>query len=258
MPRFAANLTMMFTDVPFVERFDRAARAGFKAVEFLWPYEIEKNELKAILKDTKLEVALFNTKAGDTSKGRWGHAGLVGFEKEAKEDFDLALDYATTIGCKTVHVMSCVVPHPNEKEICKRTFVNNMHIASDMFIKHNINLTMEALCPDIKPNYLYHSQYETLALMREINRPNVFIQLDTFHAQMVDGNLSYLIKNFKDCYAHVQVASAPMRHEVDEGEINYEYIFKLFDEVGYKGFIGLEYNPRGNTEDGLGFIKPYL
>ena len=258
MPKFAANLTMMFKEVDFLERFEAAAKCGFKAVEFLWPYAYDKAELAKLLADLHLEVALFNTTAGDTGKGEWGHAGLPGREAEAHAELEQALEYAIALNCRTVHVMSCVVPHPAEREVCRRVFVNNMRWAADLFAKHGKVLTMEALCPDIKPCYLYHSQYETLALMEEIGKDNVFIQLDTFHAQMVDGNLSYLIRAFAGKYGHVQIAAAPSRHEPDEGEINYDYIFRLFDEVGYTGFIGCEYNPRGKTEDGLEWLKPWL
>ncbi|MDO5537462.1 MAG: TIM barrel protein [Desulfovibrionaceae bacterium] len=258
MPKFAANLTMMFKEVDFLERFEAAAKCGFKAVEFLWPYAYDKNELAKILKDNGLEVALFNTTAGDTAAGEWGHAGLPGREAEAKAELEQALEYAIALNCHTVHVMSCVVPYPAEKEMCRQVFIKNMRWAADLFAKEGKVLTMEALCPDIKPRYLYHSQYETLALMEEIGKDNVFIQLDTFHAQMVDGNLTHLIRDFAGKYGHVQIAAAPSRHEPDEGEINYEYIFKLFDEVGYKGYIGCEYNPRGKTEDGLSWLTPYL
>lgn len=258
MPKFAANLTMMFKEVDFLQRFELAAKSGFKAVEFLWPYDFSKEELAAILKEQNLKVALFNTTAGDVAHGQWGHAGLPGMEKEFKSEIEQALDYAIALDCPTVHVMSCVVPHPWEKAACTEVFVKNMRMAADLFAKHNKVLTMEALCPEIKPNYLYHSQYETLALKERIAKDNVFIQLDTFHAQMVDGNLTYLIKNLAGKYGHVQIAAAPSRCEPDEGEINYDYIFKLLDDVGYQGYVGCEYNPRGNTQDGLKWIKPYL
>lgn len=258
MPKFAANLTMMFKEVDFLERFEAAAKCGFKAVEFLWPYAYDKNELAGILKENKLEVALFNTTAGDVARGEWGHAGLPGREAEAHAELEQALDYAIALNCRTVHVMSCVVPYPAEKEICRQVFIKNMRWAADLFAREGKILTMEALCPDIKPRYLYHSQYETLALMEEIGKDNVFIQLDTFHAQMVDGNLTHLIRDFAGKYGHVQIAAAPSRHEPDEGEIDYTYLFKLFDEVGYKGYIGCEYNPRGKTEDGLDWLTPYL
>lgn len=258
MPKFAANLTMMFKEVEFLERFEQAAACGFKAVEFLWPYDYDKNELAKLVQDLKLEVALFNTTAGDVAHGQWGHAALPGYEAEFKGEIEQALEYAIALKCPTVHVMSAVVPHPWEKELCTQVFIKNMRMAADLFAKEGKILTMEALCPEIKPGYLYHSQYETLSLAQQIAKDNVLIQLDTFHAQMVDGNLSYLIKNYAGKYGHVQIAAAPSRAEPDEGEINYPYIFKLLDEVGYKGYVGCEYNPRGNTKEGLGWLKPYL
>ena len=257
MPKFAANLTMMFKEVDFLERFEKAAKCGFKAVEFLWPYAYDKNELARLLKDLGLTVALFNTTAGDTAAGEWGHAGLPGREAEARAELEQALEYAIALDCHTVHVMSCVVPYPAEKELCRQVFIKNMRWAADLFAREGKVLTMEALCPDIKPRYLYHSQYETMALREVIGRDNVFTQLDTFHAQMVDGNLTHLIRDFAGAYGHVQIAAAPSRHEPDEGEIDYSYIFRLFDEVGYTGYIGCEYNPRGNTEEGLGWFAPY-
>lgn len=257
MPKFAANLTMMFKEVPFLERFQKAAASGFKAVEFLWPYEYGKEELKAILKENGLTMALFNTTAGDTASGEWGHAALPGRESDFRAEIEQALDYAAALNCRTVHVMAAVVPFPEMYAQCRATFVSNMRKAADAAAKLGVNLTMEALCPEIKKNYLYHSQYETMALRAEIDRPNVFTQLDTFHAQMVDGNLTRLIRDFKGIYGHVQIAAAPSRHEPDEGEIDYSYIFRLFDEIGYDGFIGCEYAPRGGTEEGLSWFKPY-
>lgn len=257
MPKFAANLTMMFKEVPFTERFARAAACGFKAVEFLWPYDYKKEELAALLKENGLTLALFNTTAGDVEHGQWGHAALPGYEAEFKDEIECALDYALALDCRTVHVMSAVVPYPEEKELCRQVFIHNMRKAAALFARHGKVLTMEALCPDIKKNYLYYSQYETMALRAAIGMENVFTQLDTFHAQMVDGNLTHLIRDFAGAYAHVQVAAAPSRHEPDEGEIDYRYIFKLFDEVGYQGYIGCEYNPRGRTEDGLAWFEPY-
>ena len=257
MPKFAANLTMMFKEVDFMDRFARAAQCGFKAVEFLWPYDYDKKDLAKALKDNGLTLALFNTTAGNVAGGEWGHAGLPGREADFKSEIEEALDYAIALDCRTVHVMSAVVPYPEERELCRNVFVKNMRMAADLFAKHDKVLTMEALCPDIKPRYLYHSQYETMALREVIGRDNVFTQLDTFHAQMVDGNLTHLIRDFAGAYGHVQIAAAPSRHEPDEGEIDYSYIFRLFDEVGYTGYIGCENNPRGNTEEGLGWFAPY-
>ena len=255
MPFFAANLSMMFTEVPFLKRFEAATACGFKAVEFLWPYEYAKDELKKILDENKLKLALFNTEAGDVKKGEWGHAALYGREKDFEKEIDKAIDYATALNCHTIHVMSGVIPLENERELCRRVFISNMRKAADQAARYNVTLTMEALCPQIKKNYLYSSQYETLALAQEIGKANVKTQLDLFHAQMTDGHLTHLIKDFKGKYAHIQIASVPFRHEPDEGEVDYNYIFKLLDDIGYDGYVGCEYSPRTTTLEGLHWFK---
>ncbi len=257
MPKFAANLSMMFKERPFLERFSAAADCGFKAVEFLWPYDYSIEDLKDALGD-RLELALFNTRPGDVAKGEWGIAALPGREREFQDGFEESLEYATKLGCNLVHVMAGVVPAQEERELFVQTFIANVRKAAARAQKYGISLTLEALCPEVKQRYLYKSQYESMAVRAAIGMDNVFTQLDIFHAQMVDGNLARLIKDYKGAYAHVQIASAPGRHEPDEGEINYPYVFKLLDESGYKGWIGCEYNPRGRTEEGLGWMKAFL
>lgn len=258
MPKFAANLSMMFTDKPFLERFKAASDAGFKAVEYLFPYEFPMDVLSEALKQNGLKQVLFNTAPGNTSAGEWGLNAIPGREKEARANLDLALEYAVALGCPSVHVMAGVVPEGQSRAKYQQTFIDNVRYAADKFAQHGINVLIEALSPAVKPNYLFSSQYQADELVSLIDRPNVFIQLDTFHAQIVDGNLTRLIEKLNGRFAHVQIASLPDRHEPDEGEINYDYIFSVFDRLGYQGWIGCEYNPRGKTEEGLGWLKPYL
>ncbi|MCZ4060773.1 HPr family phosphocarrier protein [Pantoea sp. LMR881] len=257
MPKFAANLSTQFTEVPFLERFAAAANAGFEAVEFLFPYDYPAAQLKQLLEAHQLKLVLFNTAAGNVAASEWGVSAIPGREAEAKADIDRALEYALALGCPQVHVMSATVPQGADRQAYVDTFISNMHYASAQFAPHGITLLIEALNPKTKPNYLYSSQYQTLEMMALIDRPNVFTQLDLFHAQLVDGNLSHLIRHNAGRYRHVQIASAPDRHEPDEGEINYPYLFSLLDEVGYDGWIGCEYIPRGNTVDGLGWFEPW-
>lgn len=258
MPKFAANLSMMFTDRPFLERFKAAAYAGFKAVEYLFPYEFPADELARQLKENGLKQVLFNTAPGDTGAGEWGLNAIPGRETEARANLDSALEYALALECPSVHVMAGVVPEGASRAKYQQTFIDNVRYAADKFAPHGINILIEALSPVVKPNYLFSSQFQSAELIDLIDRPNVFIQLDTFHAQIVDGNLTRLIEQLNGRFAHVQIASLPDRHEPDEGEINYEYIFSVFDRLGYQGWIGCEYNPRGKTEDGLAWLKPYL
>jgi hydroxypyruvate isomerase len=257
MPKFAANLSTQFSELPFIERFAAAANAGFRAVEFLFPYEFPAQVIKAELEKHQLELVLFNTAAGNVQAGEWGVSAIPGREQEARADIDRALEYALALNCQQVHVMAATVPNGADRAAYEETFVHNMHYAAERFAPHGIRLLLEALNPVTKPNYLYASQYQTLAMMARIDRANVFTQLDLFHAQLVDGNLTHLIREYAGRYRHIQIASAPHRHEPDEGEINYSYLFDLLDEVGYDGWVGCEYIPRGRTEAGLGWLAPY-
>ena len=257
MPKFAANLTMMFNEVPFLDRFEAAAKAGFKYVEYLWPYDYPAEELKAKLDQYGLTQVLFNTSAGDIAKGEWGVAAMPGREAEARRHIDQALDYAITLNCPTVHIMAAVVPEGESREAYKQTFVENIRYAAEKFKPHGINICLEALSPEVKPNYFLKSQYDTLEIVELVDRDNVFVQLDYFHAQNVDGNLSRLTDKLNGKFAHVQIASVPDRHEPDEGEINYQYIFDKLDEMGYDGYVGCEYKPRGETVAGLDWFWQY-
>lgn len=257
MPKFAANLTMMFNEVPFLDRFEAAAKAGFKYVEYLWPYDYPAQELKAKLDQYGLKQVLFNTAAGDVSKGEWGVSAVPGREADSHRDIDVALEYALALGCPHVHVMAAVVPEGEDREAYKQTFIKNVQYAADKFKPHGIKVLLEALSPEVKPNYLLKSQFDTLEIVEAVNRDNVFVQLDYFHAQNVDGNLSRLTDKLNGKFAHIQIASVPDRHEPDEGEINYEYIFNKLDEIGYEGYVGCEYKPRAETTAGLSWFEKY-
>lgn len=257
MPKFAANLTMMFNEVPFLERFEAAAQSGFKYVEFLWPYEYSAELLKAKLDQFGLKQVLFNTAAGNVNAGEWGRAAIPNREQEARQDIDLALEYAIALNCPNVHIMAAVVPEGADKTEYKQAFIKNLRYASEKFKPYGINILLEALSPQVKPNYLLKSQFDTLEIVELVDRDNVFIQLDYFHAQNVDGNLSQLTDRLKDKIAHIQIASVPDRNEPDDGEVNYPYLFQKLDEIGYQGFVGCEYKPRSKTTDGLAWFIPY-
>ncbi|MFQ1049516.1 2-oxo-tetronate isomerase [Avibacterium paragallinarum] len=257
MPKFAANLTMMFNEVPFLDRFEAAAKAGFRYVEYLWPYDYSTTELKQRLDQFGLKQVLFNTQAGDVSQGEWGVAAIPGREDDARRDIDLALEYALVLNCPNVHVMAAVVPEGADREAYKSTFIDNVRYAADKFKPYGIKVLLEALSPEVKPNYLLKSQYDTLEIVELVDRDNVFVQLDYFHAQNVDGNLSRLTERLAGKVAHIQIASVPDRHEPDEGEIYYPYLFDKLDAMGYAGYIGCEYQPRASTEAGLTWFEPY-
>ncbi|BDH47308.1 hydroxypyruvate isomerase [Salmonella enterica subsp. enterica serovar Choleraesuis] len=257
MPKFAANLTMLFTELPFLDRFAAAAEAGFDGVEFLFPYAYDARQIKERLDENNLQLVLFNTAPGDADAGEWGVAAVPGKESLAREHIHQALDYACALDCPQVHVMAGVVQPGMARELCERVFIDNMRYAAELFAQKDKRLLIEALNPDTKPNYLYHSQYQTLDMIKRIDRPNVFTQLDFYHAQKVDGNLSRLITEFAGKYQHIQIASLPDRHEPDEGEINYDWIYDLLDKTGYQGWIGCEYIPRADTLSGLGWFSQF-
>ncbi|MFC0229361.1 HPr family phosphocarrier protein [Serratia aquatilis] len=258
MPKFAANLSMMFTELPFLDRFAAAAAAGFSAVEFLFPYDYPADLLAEKLQQNGLQQVLFNTAPGNVNNGEWGLAAIPGREQEARADIDRALEYAIALKCPNVHVMAGVVPPGEDIARYRETFISNLRYAADAFAPHGIKLMIEALSPPVKPNYLFSSQHQAAELVTAIDRPNVFIQFDFFHAQLVDGNISNLLKSLAGRYAHIQIASVPDRNEPDDGELNYPWLFAQLDKMGYQGWIGCEYKPRGETTAGLGWIKPYL
>ncbi|ATZ10981.1 HPr family phosphocarrier protein [Erwinia amylovora] len=257
MPKFAANLSTLFTEIPFLQRFEAAAKAGFRAVEFLFPYDYQLAELKQALTRHQLELVLFNTAPGDTAAGEWGVSAIPGREAEARRDIDRALEYALALESHQVHIMAGVVPKDADREAYCRTFIDNVRYAAERFARHDIRILLEALNPETKPDYLYSSQYQVLEMVKRIDRPGVFIQLDLYHAQLVDGNLSHLIVNYIGRYQHIQIASVPDRHEPDEGEVNFPWLFELLDSSGYQGWIGCEYFPRTTTLAGLGWLTAF-
>ena len=258
MLKFAANLSMLFKEFPLAGRFEQAAKAGFPAVEMMWPYELAKGDLTALLKKHHLQLALFNTSGGDTAHGEWGRAALPGREGDAQQDLQQALEYAEAAKCPCVHVMAGVVPEGADPRPYRDTLMSNLREAAPRFADLGITLTLEALCPEVKPRYLYSSQKQTLAIVQELGLSNVKVQFDTFHAQKADGDLSCFIQEHLPLIGHVQIAGVPDRHEPDEGEIDHAYLLALLDRLGYHGCVGCEYNPRTTTLAGLGWYQKFL
>ncbi len=258
MAKFAANISMLFTEVPFLERFEKAHQAGFKAIEYLFPYAFEANELAHKMNQFGFEQALFNMPPGDWDAGERGFAAIPGREQEFKVSVDTALMYATALNCKKVHAMSGLIDERFTKQQHINTFILNIRYAADKFSEQGIELMIEPLNNRDVPNYFVAHQREAIELIKLINRPNVKLQLDLYHAQIMDGDLSTLIKDVAPFIGHIQIASVPERHEPSEGELNYPHLFNILDELSYQGWIGCEYNPRGTTEAGLSWIKEYL
>lgn len=255
MPNFAANLTMMFNEVPFPERFAAAAKAGFKAVEFLFPYDYPVADVARWLKDAGLKNALFNLPPGDFAGGERGIASLPGREKEFREGVGKALEYAAALGTPTLHAMAGLLPAGADRAVHRTVYVENLRYAADELARHGLLLVIEPINTRDIPGYFLNTQAEAHAFCKEIGRPNLKVQMDFYHAQIVEGDLSMTLKKHFGGIGHIQIASVPARHEPDEGEVNYPHLFRLLDELGYAGWVGCEYRPRGRTEDGLGWLK---
>lgn len=255
MPRFAANLSMMFTEFPFQERFAAAAKAGFAAVEFLFPYDYPVADVTRWLNEAGLKSVLFNMPPGNWAAGERGTASLPGREIEFHAGVDLALEYALAMGTPALHAMAGLLPAGADQEQHRAVFVENLRHAAKALAEKGLTLLIEPINTRDMPGYFLNTQFEAHALRDEIGAPNLKVQMDLYHAQIVEGDLSTTLKNNIDGIGHVQIASVPERHEPDEGEVNYRHLFRLLDELGYPGWVGCEYRPRGRTEDGLAWLK---
>jgi hydroxypyruvate isomerase len=254
VPKFAANLTMMFNEVAFPERFAAAAAAGFKAVEFLFPYDHAPREVASWLQENKLENVLFNLPPGDWAAGERGIAALPGREEEFRAGVARGIAYALALGTSRLHMMAGLVPAGADRRIHREVYLGNLRHAAREAGKHGIDLLIEPINGRDMPGYFLHTQAEAHALRTESGQSNVKVQMDFYHAQIVEGDLSMTFKNNFDGIGHVQIASVPARNEPDDGEVNYPYLFRLLDDLGYQGWIGCEYRPRGKTQDGLGWL----
>ena len=255
MPKFAANLSMMFNEVPFPERFAAAAKAGFKAVEFLFPYDYTPAQVAGWLKENNLKNALFNMPPGNWAAGDRGMASIPGREQEFCDGVAKAIEYALALGTPTVHAMAGMLPAGADRATHRSTYVDNIWYAAKELAKHSLTLVIEPINTRDMPGYFLNYQDEAHAIRKEIGEPNLKVQMDFYHVQIMEGDLTMTFKNNFEGIGHVQIASVPTRNEPDQGEINYRHIFKLLDDMGYDGYVGCEYRPRGRTEDGLGWLK---
>ena len=265
MPQFAANLSMLYNDVDFLDRFAAAAADGFTAVEYLFPYAYASEELAARLKAHGLRQVLFNAPPGNWEAGERGIACLPGREAEFREGLGQALAYAKALDCPRVHVMAGLVPAGHDTAKVRATYVANLRHAAGEAAKLGVDLLIEPINGRDMPGFFLSRQDQAHALLAEIDAPNVKVQMDLYHAQIVEGDLAMKLRHYLPTgrVGHLQIAGVPERHEPDVGELNYSYLFRLLDELGYAGWIGCEYRPaRGAaphaTSDGLGWLKPWL
>ena len=257
MPRFAANLTMMYTEVPFLDRFAAAAQDGFDAVEYLFPYEHTPDDIASRLQANGLTQALFNLPPGDWASGERGMACIPGREAEFAASVDQALVYAKATGCQRLHAMAGLKPAGVGEAEQRATYVTNLKAAAARLAPHGIALVIEPINPRDMPNFYLSHQQQAHDLCAEVGAPNLRVQMDFYHCQIVEGDLSMRLRKHFDGVGHVQIAGVPDRHEPDGGEVNFPHLFDLLDELGYAGFVGCEYRPKAGTSEGLGWLRRY-
>ena len=255
MPRFAANLGYLFTEHTLLERIDAAAAAGFKAIELQFPYDVPATAVKAAIVKNNLTILGLNTPPGER-EGEFGLAAVPGREKDWQVLFARALDYASAIGGSAVHCLAGKVA-PEQRPAADRVFVDNLARAADLAAAQNIMLLIEPINSRDRPNYFLNHVEHAADVIAKIGKPNIRMQFDFYHVQIVGGDLIHRLENFFPAIGHLQCAAVPSRHEPDEGEINYPAVFEAVDRLGYRGWIGAEYRPRRRTEQGLGWARAY-
>lgn len=265
MPKFAANLSMLYPEFDFLDRFEAAARDGFKAVEYLFPYAFESREIAARLQAHGLQQVLFNAPPGDWDGGERGLACLPGREVDFRNSMALALDYAGALDCPRIHVMAGLLPAGSEREALFSTYVSNLRWAALEAAKQGIEVLIEPINTRDIPRFFLNRQDHAHEVVAAVGTANLKVQMDLYHCQVVEGDLAMKLRRYLPTgdVGHVQIAGVPDRHEPDQGELNYPYLFSVLDELGYAGWVGCEYRPRagmqaGGTSAGLDWLRPYL
>lgn len=257
MPRFAANLSMMYTEVPFLDRFSAAAADGFGAVEYLFPYEFAIEEIVKRLHDHGLTQALFNLPPGDWAAGERGMACIPGREAEFAASVDQALPYAQSTGCQRLHAMAGLIPAGVDEAAMRRTYVANLKAAAARLAPLGITLLIEPINTRDMPGFYLNWQQQAHDVLAEVGAPNLKVQMDLYHCQIMEGDLSKRLEKHWAGVGHIQIAGVPDRHEPDDGEVNFPHLFDRLEALGYTGFVGCEYRPRAGTSAGLSWLRRY-
>jgi len=260
MPRFAANLSMMYTEHAFPDRFAAAKRDGFHAVEYLFPYAFDRAELAQRLADQGLAQVLFNAPPGDWDHGERGMACLPGREDEFRRAFvEQALPYAAALNCPRVHVMAGLVPPGGDAAALRATYVANLAWAAQQAASAGIDVLIEPINTRDIPRFFLNRQDHAHEIVAEVGAPNLKVQMDLYHCQIVEGDVAMKLRRYLPTgrVGHLQIAGVPERHEPDVGELHHGYLFAVLDELGWSGHVGCEYRPRAGTSAGLGWFEPY-
>jgi hydroxypyruvate isomerase len=265
MPRFAANLSMLYPELAFLDRFSAAAHDGFKAVEFLFPYAIEAREIAARLEGNGLQQVLFNAPPGDWNSGERGLACLPDREEEFRSGIGQALDYAEALRCPRIHVPAGLIPAGTPRENLYPIYIDRLRWAAPEALKRGVDLMIEPINTRDIPGFFLNRQDQAQQVIQDVGASNLKVQLDLYHCQIVEGDVATKLRRYLPTLdiGHIQIAGVPDRNEPDAGELNYPYLFALIDELGYGGWIGCEYRPRagmqrGGTSAGLAWLRPYV
>lgn len=251
MPRFAANLSMLFTELPFLDRFEPAARAGFRAVEFLFPYDHPVADIRARLRDNDLELVLHNLPAGDWAAGERGIACHPGREDEFRAGVARAIEYATALGVPQLNCLAGIEPAGTSRALLHETFVANLRHAAGQLQGAGIRLLIEPINTFDIPGFHLDRTAQALSILDEVGSEQLFVQYDIYHAQRTEGELAGTLARHLPRIGHVQLADNPGRHEPGTGEINFAFLFEHLDRIGYTGWVGCEYKPAAGTTAGL-------
>jgi len=265
MPQFAANLSMLYPELAFLDRFEAAAKDGFKAVEYLFPYGFEAREIAARLKAHGLQQVLFNAPPGNWDAGERGLACLSEREAEFRAGIGQALSYAAALECPRIHVMAGLLPSGTAREAQYPIYMSQLRWAATEAAQQGVDVLIEPINTRDIPGFFLNRQDQAHTVVQEVGASNLKVQMDLYHCQIVEGDLAMKLRKYLPTgnVGHIQIAGVPDRHEPDAGELNYPYLFAELDALGYTGWVGCEYRPRagmqpGGTSAGLGWLKPYL
>jgi hydroxypyruvate isomerase len=257
MPKFAANLSMLFTELDFLDRFEAAAQAGFKGVEYLFPYAYDKAELARRLRDHGLTQVLHNLPAGDWERGERGIACHPDRVDEFEHGVGQAIAYATALECPRVNCLAGIVPEGVSASEAHATFVRNLRHAAPRLQAAGIRMLIEPINTHDIPGFFLNRTAQALGILRDVGSDNLTIQYDIYHAQRMEGELANTIRTHLAQIGHIQLADNPGRNEPGTGEINYAWLLRHIDEIGYQGWIGCEYKPAAGTREGLGWVRSF-
>jgi len=253
--KFAANLTMLFNELPFLDRFAAAKAAGFSGIEYLFPYEFDKAVLAERLQQHGLTQVLHNLPAGNWSAGERGIAILPDRVDEFRDGVMRAIDYAKALGCRQLNCLVGIVPEGADSAELHATLIANLRYAAETLSKHQVKLLIEPINTRDIPGFFLTRTERAVQIISEVGSDNLFIQYDIYHMQIMEGDLAPTMKKHLDRIAHIQIADNPGRHEPGTGEINYPFLFQYLDEIGYRGWIGCEYKPKAATLEALGWYE---